>query len=67
LGSEWIGTPPNQRWDCYDEARSILESGELPLEQLVTRQCDLHGIDAVLASFGSDPQPKSILTPGGTQ
>jgi L-iditol 2-dehydrogenase len=41
VGSEWVGTPPNQRLECYEDAHGLLRDGRLGLEQLVTRRCTL--------------------------
>jgi L-iditol 2-dehydrogenase len=62
-GSEWIGAPPNQKWDCYQEARGLLSSGELPLEDLVTRTISFDGISAALEDFNLHKEGKSIFYP----
>jgi threonine dehydrogenase-like Zn-dependent dehydrogenase len=48
VGSEWIGTPPNQRRDRYDDAARLLGSGDLRLEQLVTSRCSFDDLEAAL-------------------
>ncbi|HET6712900.1 MAG TPA: zinc-binding dehydrogenase [Actinomycetota bacterium] len=48
VGSEWIGSPPNQRRERYDEAARLLASGELRLEQLVTARCSFDDLEAAL-------------------
>lgn len=63
VGSEWIGTPPNQRRERYAEARDFLVSGEAPLERLVTGQCDLEGLEAVFGDVQALRGLKTILVP----
>ena len=36
VGSEWIGTPPNQRRERYADALGLITSGEVPVERLVS-------------------------------
>jgi 2-desacetyl-2-hydroxyethyl bacteriochlorophyllide A dehydrogenase len=48
VGSEWIGSPPNQRRERYDDAARLLTSGELRLEQLVTARCSFQDLEAAL-------------------
>ena len=48
VGSEWIGTPPNQRRERYDDAARLLGSGELRLERLVTSRCSFDDLEAAL-------------------
>lgn len=63
VGSEWIGTPPNQRRERYAEARDFLVSGEAPLERLVTGQCDLEGLEAVFGDVQALRGLKTVLVP----
>jgi L-iditol 2-dehydrogenase len=63
VGSEWIGTPPNQRRERYAEARDLLASGEAPLERLVTGQCDLDGLEAVFGDVQALRGLKTVLVP----
>lgn len=63
VGSEWIGTPPNQRCERYIEARDLLVSGSAPLERLVTGQCDLEGLEAVFGDVQALRGLKTVLVP----
>jgi threonine dehydrogenase-like Zn-dependent dehydrogenase len=48
VGSEWIGSPPNQRREWYSEAARLLIAGSLPLEQLVSSRCSFDDLEAAL-------------------
>ena len=63
VGSEWIGTPPNQRWDHYGQARDLLTSGVLPLEDLVTRVINFDQVAEALDEFASHRELKTVLVP----
>jgi L-iditol 2-dehydrogenase len=63
VGSEWVGTPPNQRFERYEQARELLESSELPLEQLVTAECGFDAVGGVLAEFGRHDSVKTLFRP----
>ena len=65
VGSEWIGTPPNQRRERYAESLAILESGELELEKLVDRRCSLEQAGEVLSGFGEHGAVKTVIEIGG--
>jgi L-iditol 2-dehydrogenase len=67
VGSEWIGTPPNQRWERYAESLAILESGELELEKLVDRRCSLEHAAEVLSGFGEHGAVKTVIEIGGAE
>jgi threonine dehydrogenase-like Zn-dependent dehydrogenase len=43
VGSEWIGTPPNQRRERYADALGLITSGEVPVERLVSGEVALDG------------------------
>jgi L-iditol 2-dehydrogenase len=45
VGSEWIGTPPNQRRHRYDEALQLLVEAPVPWESLVTAQCGFSDLE----------------------
>ena len=47
-GSEWIGTPPNQRRERYREALDLLVAGRVPVEQLITARCGLEELPSAL-------------------
>ncbi len=58
VGSEWIGTPPHQRYEHYEAARDLLASGELPLEQLVSDRTGLDGRRGGAARGARAAQPQ---------
>jgi L-iditol 2-dehydrogenase len=64
VGSEWIGAPPNQRWERYGQARDLLTSGDLPLEDLVTRIVKFDQVAAALDGFAGHQELKTVLVPG---
>jgi L-iditol 2-dehydrogenase len=63
LGSEWIGTPPNQRRERYAEARDLLVSGAAPLERLVDATCGLDGLEEAFADVRAGRRVKVLLRP----
>lgn len=63
VGSEWIGTPPNQRRQHYVAARELLESGRAPLERLVTGRCDLDGLEEAFSDIRAHRALKTVLVP----
>jgi L-iditol 2-dehydrogenase len=65
VGSEWIGTPPNQRRERYAESLSLLQSGDLALEQLVDQRCPLAEAAEALSRFGSNGAIKTVIEIGG--
>jgi L-iditol 2-dehydrogenase len=67
VGSEWIGAPPNQRWERYRQARDLLTSGVLPLEDLVTRVIKFDQVAAALDGFAIHQELKTVLVPGDDQ
>lgn len=65
IGSEWVGVPPHQRLERYEQARELLEVGELRLEELVSDQVGLDGVDEALRAVRAQRSLKTILYPGG--
>ena len=63
VGSEWIGTPPHQRYEHYEAALDLLASGELPLEQLVSDRTGLAGVAAALPAVRDQRSLKTVLLP----
>jgi L-iditol 2-dehydrogenase len=63
VGSEWVGTPPNSRLECYRQAHDLLSSGPLELERLVTRHCSLDTLVEAFADVHSHDALKIVLTP----
>ena len=66
VGSEWIGVPPGTRRERYREALALLESGEAPLERLVTLRCGLDGIEAAFEAVRERRALKALLVPSLT-
>jgi threonine dehydrogenase-like Zn-dependent dehydrogenase len=48
VGSEWIGTPPNQRRHCYDQALALLSDPKYPFQKLVTGTCGFDDVESAL-------------------
>lgn len=67
VGSEWVGTPPNQRRERYGQALGLLASGRLALESLVERVAPLDKAADVLAGFFHDPAVKTVLRMGAAR
>lgn len=63
VGSEWIGTPPSQRRERYDEALELLVSGRAPLERLVTARCGFAGLPGAFEDQQARRGLKTILVP----
>jgi threonine dehydrogenase-like Zn-dependent dehydrogenase len=63
VGSEWIGTPPNQRRERYEEALELLVSGRAPLERLVTARRGFAGLAGAFADQQARRGLKTILVP----
>jgi len=61
VGSEWIGTPPNQRRERYADALQLLQ--ELHLEELVTDRCGFDGIVAAIAERSRLQALKTVFYP----
>jgi L-iditol 2-dehydrogenase len=65
VGSEWVGVPPHQRFDRYEQARDLLAGGSLPLEELVTDRVGFDEIEPALRAVREQRSLKTILFPGG--
>jgi L-iditol 2-dehydrogenase len=63
VGSEWIGTPPNQRRTHYSAALEALVSGRASLERLVTGRCGLDGLERAFANLQALRGLKTMLVP----
>lgn len=50
IGSEWIGTPPNQRRHRYDEALDFLLDARVPFADLVTSTCGFATLEQALVA-----------------
>ena len=67
VGSEWIGTPPNQCRQRYDQALDLLVSGALPVERLVAAQCGFDDLEAALARRQNFQVFKTMFVPGAAK
>ncbi len=65
VGSEWIGSPPNQRRDRYADAATIIASGSLPLEDLVTARCSFDDLEDALLGRAAFRVLKTMFVPEG--
>jgi L-iditol 2-dehydrogenase len=63
VGSEWVGTPPNQRRERYGDAAALLASGELTLEDLVTARCSFDDLEDALIGRSSFRVLKTVFRP----
>ena len=63
VGSEWIGTPPNQRRERYADALDLIASGEVPVERLVSGEVGLDGIVGAFAAIREHRGLKYVLRP----
>ena len=63
VGSEWIGTPPNQRRERYADALGLIASGEVPVERLVSGEVGLDGIECAYAAVREQRGLKYVLRP----
>jgi L-iditol 2-dehydrogenase len=60
-GSEWVGTPPNQRRGLYEEAIELLVAGRVPVERLVTSRCGLDGLRDAFHDLAALRSLKTVL------
>jgi len=63
IGSEWIGTPPNQRRHRYDEALQFLMDPHVPFESLVTSTCGFATLETALRTRQNFTGLKIMFTP----
>lgn len=61
VGSEWIGSPPNQRRERYGEAVGLLSDGSLRLEQLVSSRCSFDDLEAALIGRSAFRELKTVF------
>jgi L-iditol 2-dehydrogenase len=65
VGSEWIGVPPHQRFERYEQALELLGDGGLALEELVSDRTGLDGVEEALRAVRDQRSLKTVLYPGG--
>jgi len=63
IGSEWVGSPPNQRLDRYQDALAWLEEDSLPVETLVTHRIGFSGVEDCLANWSKLTAVKTVFYP----
>jgi L-iditol 2-dehydrogenase len=63
VGSEWIGTPPNQRRERYADALELITSGSVPVERLVSGEVSLDGIEGAFAAVREQRGLKYVVRP----
>jgi L-iditol 2-dehydrogenase len=63
VGSEWIGTPPNQRRDRYVDALGLIASREVPVDRLVSGEVGLDRIEDAYAAVREQRGLKYVLRP----
>jgi L-iditol 2-dehydrogenase len=64
VGSEWVGVPPHQRFERYEQARDLLAEAGLPAEELVSDEVGLEGVEAALRAVREQRSLKTLLFPG---
>jgi L-iditol 2-dehydrogenase len=65
VGSEWVGVPPHQRFERYEQARALLADGTLALEELVSDRVGLDGVEEALRAVREQRSLKAVLYPEG--
>lgn len=65
VGSEWVGVPPHQRFERYEQARELLAGGGLRLEELVSDRIGLDGVEEALRAVRDQRTMKIVLYPDG--
>jgi L-iditol 2-dehydrogenase len=63
VGSEWVGVPPHQRFERYEQARELLDGGGLALEELVSDRVRLDDVDEALRAVRDQRILKAVLYP----
>jgi L-iditol 2-dehydrogenase len=63
VGSEWIGTPPNQRRERYSDALGLIVRGEVPVGRLVSGEVSLDGVEDAFAAVREQRGLKYVLRP----
>lgn len=65
VGSEWVGVPPHQRFERYEQARELLADRGLALEELVSDRVGLDGVEEALRAVRDQRSLKVVLYPEG--
>jgi L-iditol 2-dehydrogenase len=65
VGSEWVGVPPHQRLERYEQARDLLAGGKLVVDELVSDRVGLEGVIEALRAVREQRSLKTVLYPGG--
>jgi L-iditol 2-dehydrogenase len=65
VGSEWVGTPPNQRRERYDAALELLLDESLPFDELVTGTCGFSDLETAFIQHGDYNRIKTMFVTGG--
>jgi L-iditol 2-dehydrogenase len=65
IGSEWVGVPPRQRFERYEQARDLLAEGGLRLEELVSDRIGLREVEEMLRAVRDQRCLKAVLYPDG--
>jgi len=63
VGSEWVGTPPNQCRNRYDQALELLSDPKLPFQTLITSRCGFADVEAAIVRRQSFAGLKSMFVP----
>jgi L-iditol 2-dehydrogenase len=67
VGSEWIGTPPNQVRKRYDLALDLLNDPNYPFEKLVTGTCGFDDVESALVQRQTFQGLKTMFVPRPAQ
>jgi L-iditol 2-dehydrogenase len=63
VGSEWVGVPPHQHFERYEQARELLADSGLALEELVSDEVTLEEVDEALRAVRDQRILKAVLYP----
>jgi len=65
VGTTWVGVAPNQRLELYDRALTLLETGAVPTERLVSAYCGLGELERFMERHARHQELKTIVIPEG--
>jgi L-iditol 2-dehydrogenase len=63
VGSEWVGVPPRQRLERYEQALELLVDGRLALEELISDESGLDELGGALQAVREGRSLKTVLYP----